>query len=151
MMVRQRLRHRTGGLQSGRGVSGQARGRCWAGCTAGRAALRDLLGSPVRLIPAVSGDCLLAEVARSRTVLLQAAGRRVWNGSGGPICHLRATLPRRFGGLNFAFFGWNGESAKLIRQRAQHPRRPLRYKSSEYAQNQKKPGAEPGSMRLRLL
>ena len=42
-----------------------------------RAALRDLFGGPVRLIPAESGDHLLAEVALSRTVLLQAAGGRV--------------------------------------------------------------------------
>ena len=52
-----------------------------------RAALRDLLGGSVRLIPAESRDHLLAEVGLSRTALLQAAGQRVSSGSGGPLWH----------------------------------------------------------------
>jgi hypothetical protein len=55
-----------------------------------RAALRDLFGGPVRLIPAESREHLLAEVGLSRTALLQAAGQRVSSGSGGSLWRLLA-------------------------------------------------------------
>jgi len=53
-----------------------------------RAALRDLFGGPVRLLPADSRKHLLAEVGLSRTALLQAAGQRVLTGSGGVLLRL---------------------------------------------------------------
>ena len=50
-----------------------------------RAVLSALFGGVVRLVPADTGDHLIAEVALSRTALVQAAGGRVSNGSGGRI------------------------------------------------------------------
>ena len=62
---------------------------------AARSVLLELFGGPVRLLPAETGDHLVAEVAPGRTVLLQAAGgRRVLNGSGGPLCSF-PSLPFR--------------------------------------------------------
>ncbi|MCC7200958.1 MAG: recombinase family protein [Gammaproteobacteria bacterium] len=60
---------------------------------AARSALLELFGGPVRLTPAESRDHLVAEVSLSRAVLLQAAGGRVSNGSGGRIA-LFPTSPR---------------------------------------------------------
>jgi site-specific DNA recombinase len=59
-----------------------------------RAALRELLGESIPLAPAPSGDHLIAEMTLNRISLFQAAGMELWNGSGGVLPHLIATLPR---------------------------------------------------------